>query len=448
MRAGCSTAHCIAAALLGAAAAMADTTPANPTLTRYVGAHASQGSRLWAQYGDRPLVIGVANGVITTVEPMTPGVSLASTPESPIEWVDGLVVLPGLIDAHTHHATEPDLLGARAELAREIHGGVTTVRDMAGDVRLLGELQREGLAGEIPAPDLRYSALVAGADFFTDPRTHAATVGLVPGQVAWMRAVTVSSDGPTLIREAQATGAAGLKIYANLSGDTVRGLIAAAHEAHFPVWTHLAVYPATPTDSIGATSVSHVCMLARAMLEPNKRRYGHADEPDYTNVDVNDPTIEAYGRALAAAGTVLDATVTVYPISLPEGRHGCTRALAGRLTRRLIDLGVSVAAGTDHDAPVGRPEPALYDELDALVESVGLSPAKALLAATEGSAAALGAQESLGKIAPGYTADFLFLREDPATDLHHLTSLVQVIHRGLPLGSRPADQTPLSRPSP
>jgi imidazolonepropionase-like amidohydrolase len=49
------------------------------------------------QVGDDPLLIGVANGVITTVERMTPGAVPVATPESPIEWVDGLVVLPGLI---------------------------------------------------------------------------------------------------------------------------------------------------------------------------------------------------------------------------------------------------------------------------------------------------------------------------------------------------------------
>jgi imidazolonepropionase-like amidohydrolase len=51
--------------------------------------------------------------------------------------------------------------------------------------------------------------------------------------------------------------------------------------------------------------------------------------------------------------------------------------------------------------PPAAGEPALYDELDALVDDVGLSRAQALRAATEGSAAALGAPDTLGEIAPG-----------------------------------------------
>ena len=40
-----------------------------------------------------------------------------------------------------------------------------------------GELSREALTGEIPAPDIYYAALMAGPEFFSDPRT-AATAAL------------------------------------------------------------------------------------------------------------------------------------------------------------------------------------------------------------------------------------------------------------------------------
>jgi imidazolonepropionase-like amidohydrolase len=408
-------------AFVGAAAATAD------SLVRYVGAHASRDSDLWQAFGEQPLAITRSGTRITDVRIL----QADETPDPAVTRIDvtGLTVLPGLIDAHTHHATEPNLSEARQQLAQELRYGITTVRDMAGDVRLLGELQREGVAGEIEAPAMRYSALVAGADFFADPRTHAATIGLTAGEVPWMRAIGPESDPDEVIAEARGSGAAGLKIYANLPAPTVESLIAAGHRAHFPVWTHLAVYPAGPFAAVGATSVSHVCMLARAILEPDKRRYGHADEPDYSGFDPDRPEIAAYGEALVAAGTVLDATLSVYPEMTAQSRRGCSRPLAGAITRRLVKSGVTIAAGTDHDPGDGSPA-ALDDELRALVKDAGFTPAEALRAATRGSATALGASDTLGRIATGYAADLLFYARDPAESLEHLKSLTRIVHFG------------------
>ena len=118
----------------------------------------------------------------------TDELSLEHWPEAEIEDAWGLFVIPGLIESHTHLATRADRAAAEFELNRFIYGGVTAVRDMAGDVRALAELQRAALVGEIPAPDIHYAALVAGESFFVDPRTRASSMGEVPGHVPWRRA--------------------------------------------------------------------------------------------------------------------------------------------------------------------------------------------------------------------------------------------------------------------
>jgi hypothetical protein len=60
-----------------------------------------------------------------------------------------------------HLATLANPREARAYLRRELYSGVTAVRDMAGDIRLLGELKREAGFDEIVAPDIYYAALMA-----------------------------------------------------------------------------------------------------------------------------------------------------------------------------------------------------------------------------------------------------------------------------------------------
>jgi len=52
----------------------------------------------------------------------------------------GRFVIPGLIDSHVHLATPPNRVRAEAILRRQLYGGVTAVRDMADDLRAVGEL--------------------------------------------------------------------------------------------------------------------------------------------------------------------------------------------------------------------------------------------------------------------------------------------------------------------
>lgn len=110
-------------------------------------------------------------------------------PKSDDEVVDvrSKFILPGLINTHVHLATLADPAVAKAYLRRELYSGVTTVRDMAGDARLLGELKREAQLDEVPSPDIYFVALMAGPSFFVDPRTHDSARGEVAGQVPWMQ---------------------------------------------------------------------------------------------------------------------------------------------------------------------------------------------------------------------------------------------------------------------
>jgi hypothetical protein len=265
------------------------------------------------------------------IEAIVPSAQLTDAQKAAARIVDvaGQYVLPGLIDSHVHYATNPDRPYAEAELKRNIYGGVTGVRDMAGDARELAGLSREALLNRIPSPDIFYASLVAGPSFFKDPRTVVAALGTQPGTVSWLYAVDDKTKLPLAVAQARGTGATGMKIYANLPGTLVRKLIAEANSQHFPVWTHMQVYPATPYDSLGATAVSHVCMIARHVRETGKSAYGHSGEPSYEGLTADDPGIKKYIAALAKSGTIMDATLSVYKT---DGPH-CHLDLAGDITR-------------------------------------------------------------------------------------------------------------------
>ena len=60
----------------------------------------------------------------------------------------------------------------------------------------------------------------------------------------------------------------------------------------------------------------------------------------------------------------------------------------------------------------------------------GLTPAQALRAATLGGASFLEKETSLGRIAPGFEADLLILKESPLENILNTRTLYPVVHDG------------------
>ncbi len=399
----------------------------------YLGATVINGNQ------SQPDMAIVVNG--ERIEAIIPAaqVNPATLTGTDIVDVEHLFVLPGLIDSHVHYGTHPNRSFAQAQLKRDVYAGITGVRDMAGDARFLADLSRAALINEIPAPDIYYASLVAGPSFFKDPRTVTAALGMLPGSAPWMYAVTDKTNLAMTLSQARGTGAAGLKIYANLPGPLVQSLVKAAHEQHFPVWTHLQVYPATPYDSLGATSVSHVCMIARYAAQPGKAKYGHQNEPSYDAMSADNAEIKKYIKALKKSGTIMDATLSVYELpseatTTADGKNQhlhCPIELAGQITHAISVAGIPIVAGTDSNAAADDVFPALNRELEYLVKYAGLTPRQAILAATVNAAKALGQENEIGAIETGKYANLVFTKQDPTEDITRLRSVELTVKRGI-----------------
>jgi imidazolonepropionase-like amidohydrolase len=103
------------------------------------------------------------------------------------------------------------------------------------------------------------------------------------------------------------------------------------------------------------------------------------------------------------------------------------------VTREAVKHGVRLTAGTDHVAygPV-RDRASLINELGLLVDSIGLTPETALLAATRNAAIAIGgeAEHSIGTIEAGRYADLLLLDKSPLENIHNLDGIQWVMQGG------------------
>jgi len=343
----------------------------------------------------------------------------------------GRYLIPGLIDSHVHVATDPSGEDSRVRserrLRRALLGGVTAVRDMAGDVRALASLQRDALLGEIPSPDIYYAALFAGPLFFADPRTHDASRGLVAGQVPWMRAITDTTDLHQAVAEARGTGATAIKLYADLSGELARRVTTEAHAQGLMVWAHAALRPARPIEVVeaGVDAVSHANLVALAM--DSARRAAALNAPASQPLDLEDAGLDTLFSAMIQRHTIFEPTLLVFADRFPVLR------LAGAIARGAHRRGVTIIAGTDTLGAAGADSPtlpSLHRELELLVTLGGLSPAEALESATRDAAAVLGAQSIRGTIEVGKLADLVVLRSDPLRDIRNTRSIQLVMKRG------------------
>lgn len=359
---------------------------------------------------------------------------LLSGPSAPRDAIvidlGGGWVVPGLIDAHVHLATSPDRQGAEAELRRLLYGGVTAVRDMAGDARALASLARDSRLGEIVGPDVYFSAVMAGASFMSDPRPQASTLGELAGEVPWMQAITAQTDLPTAVARAKGTYATGVKIYANLEAGEVSRIAQESHRQGMHVWAHGAVFPARPLEVVqaGVDVISHACYLAWEAMADMPSEYHHDVAPRYGAFDADSQIFTELFDAMRAEGTILDATLAIYtaPASERSPDAQCDPRFATALVRRATAEGIPIAAGSDFTTPPDDPFPALYRELEALVSQGGLTPMQAIVAATSTSARAIGIEDTAGTLAPERPVDFVLLREDPLDDITAMRSVSAV----------------------
>ena len=440
----------IAFVLLAGLASAAAQAPEPEPLTAYVGTDVID-VRTGATNRDQVILVRGDR-----IEALLPPGARAKLPDGTrVVDVKGLYAAPGLIDTHQHVAMWHDRPMAEAYLRREIYSGVTAIRDVGGDARLLAYLQRASLAGEIAAPEIDYAAMVAGPAHFSDHRLGPLTRGArPPGEVAWLRGVDASTDLRQVVAEAKGTGASALKIYTDMPPGLVRAVTAEAHRQGLKVWAHAVVFPQRPSDLVrsGVDTVSHVCMLAYEVSRDMPARYAWprapVDEVALAGAEAH-PAMAAVFDEMARRGIVLDATLFVYdeierrraaetdPAMRPPTY--CSLDLSIRLTAQARSAGVPVSTGTDAYVPATSAWPAVFNELD-LLGKAGFTPLEALQAATLNGARALG-RDDLGAIEPGKLANIAFFARDPLQGGDAFRSVVLTVKRGVDY--RRADYTPV-----
>jgi CubicO group peptidase (beta-lactamase class C family)/imidazolonepropionase-like amidohydrolase len=363
-------------------------------------------------------------------------------PETRVLDFSGRFVIPGLIDAHVHLATfEREPRTQDALLKAALLGGVTSVRDMGGNIDELRAIAARASRAAAGLSRVFYSAVMSGPGtmwFANDRRQYFAgqhAVGRSPG----VREVTPGVDAATVIADARRTGATGIKLYAGLPRAVLAELAAAARRQGMRVWGHLDIEPGRPSDVVaaGVEAVSHANMfISQVTPRPSATDSAsrHARSAAYPVTRAGDPAMRRLVADMRAHGTALDATLHVMDPTVSgdttrrTASANATFAFAVGMTRAAHAAGVPILAGTD---AIGRGTPNMHHELQLLVDRVGLSPSQALHAATLANARALGAADSIGSIAVGKKADLVVLEHDPLLDIANTLTVTSVFRDGI-----------------
>jgi imidazolonepropionase-like amidohydrolase len=137
----------------------------------------------------------------------------------------------------------------------------------------------------------------------------------------------------------------------------------------------------------------------------------------YGTVSYDDPAIVNVLESMRSSGAILDPTITLMTILDEEAR-----TWAVNLTRLAHDMGIPIAPGTDTFL--------LFDEIEALVNDVGLTPLEALASATSVGAAAIGVDADFGTVEVGKVADLVAYPADPSADITALRRPASVFKGG------------------
>jgi imidazolonepropionase-like amidohydrolase len=355
--------------------------------------------------------------------------------------VDGLYVVPGLIDTRVHLArSERPRALVDTLLRATLAGGVTTVGDMGGDGVVLKDLQTAARQSGAASPDILIATVFAGPDsawFRGDPLMPLLRRATASTATPWLVGFNRATDLRAALGRAKAWGAAGVALDTGLTRDQAHAVTREARRIQLPVWSRVMVNPATPRDIAEAnvTTMAHAEELAwggaAGVLPP------HVGQPSglgqaMTRVAPGDRQVRAVLARMRERGAML--VPALYVLSERAALAGADRpeydrqlAWAAAVTALAREEGVTIVAGT---GAVGGATPNLHAELELLVERAGLTPLQAIRAATFDAARALGIAGEAGAVIEGRRADLLVLEADPSTDIRNTRAIRTVIKAG------------------
>lgn len=381
----------------------------------------------------------VPNGVVLVQGPtiLQVGANLPIPAGAEVLDLGNALVLPGLIDAHTHllQNYKPELGGddnnmlvtvatlstaSRALLGaamgrEDLEAGITTVRDLGnsghnGDVALRDAIDKGEVMGPRIVASTRALAAAGGQFGRLTPEAQA----LVAQEYV---AISGVEDARRAVRQALYDGADCIKVIVNTDPRVVslaelKVIVEEAHREGRPVAAHAIGDEATRMAAeAGVNSIEHAYTVSDDVLKLMAAKKIFLVPTDYP--------AEFYA-------SVFPAPASATPEQRQQYQQGAEAFAAGNNKRlaRAVKAGVRIAAGSDEYYQVpGKTRGQSSLQMFRAYAAAGLPPLEIIRAATLNGAELLGLKDKIGALAPGMAADLIAVEGDPLADI---TALEQV----------------------
>jgi imidazolonepropionase-like amidohydrolase len=363
----------------------------------------------------------------------------------------GRTIIPGLINAHGHvglvvggqnRADGYTKENVQAQLLQYERYGVTSVLTLGLNRDLVYQIRDDQRRGTVP-----------GASLFTAGRGIGAPGGAPPVPVApdQVYRPKTPEEAVAEVEETAAHKPDYFKIWVDdvfgkfpkMEPAVFKATIEATHRRGIKVASHIFyLADAKAVISSGVDALAHsirdqpvddelVSLMKKrgteyvATLNVDASFFAFADDPAM----LEDPFLRAAlppESVQQFRSPEYKAKIAADP-NVPKARAALANAM--RNLKTLHSKGVRIAFGTDSGANPARIQGwGEHRELELMV-GAGLSPMDALVAATRGSAAMLGASDR-GTLEKGKKADLLVLAANPLDDIRNTRKLVSVWHEG------------------
>ena len=376
----------------------------------------------------------------------TVGPDAEVTPPAGAEIIDGSgqTLLPGLWDMHVHTGPTTGLLN--------IASGVTSVRDMANDIDMLGRLRKQYDSGDAIGPRIFPCGFIDGRGPFQGPtKIFADTL----------------EEARTAIDQYAALGYRQIKVYSSLKTELVAPIAAMAHahgmrlSGHVPNGMTAEQFIRGGTDELQHINFVFLNFMAEKAGDTRTPARFTVVAENAAGLDQQSPAVAAFIQLMRERHTVVDPTLGVFesmftdrpgrvsdgwqpvvshlPVQIQRGARAGGLPAAGakdalykdsfaavlKMTKRLYDAGVPLVAGTDSVEGL-----MLHRELELWVQA-GIPAGNVLQAATIGAARVAKQDGELGSIEPGKKADLLLVAGNPIANIGDIRKGRVVIKDGV-----------------
>jgi imidazolonepropionase-like amidohydrolase len=258
-----------------------------------------------------------------------------------------------------------------------------------------------------------------------------------------------------------AAGADLIKAHSGLTRDDYKAIVDAAHKRRIKVYAH--VYAETDVRNaleMGVDVLQHVGSAGTAppyskeliadivnagrpvVVTAAHRAWLYQDTADFPE-RLQDPELKkAFGPEIYAE--VQDSLRNWWSLGYFQ-RTDREMLFRERGVKQFIESGAVMGMGTDSGTPMNFHSEALWREIKVHVD-MGMTPSRAIAAATRVNAALIGKGRELGSIEPGKIADIIVVNGNPLFDIAALAHVEVVVKDGVVYKGGPSADA-VSRPS-